>query len=160
MNRRNLVIALAVATVHVALASCPLPAGAITELDLQNSRDPVTIKNQLRMARRLGAQTLKGLRDEAGTSGPIAPETVRAAKDTYALIRSAKQGIEKARSVQKYEDPVLALTLKKVDEAWNLARISASKSTWSIQRDEFLGEAIPTLTRAMQLVDQALVLMP
>ena len=160
MNRHSLLATFAVAIISVAIVSWPSPAGAITEADVQSSRDPATIKNQLQLARRLGAQTLNGLRDEAGTSAPIAPETIRAAKDTYALIRAAKQGIEKVRSYQKYDDPVMVLTLKKVEEAWNLSRIAADKSTWSLPRNEFLGEAIPTLTRAMQLVDQALVLMP
>lgn len=161
MNRRYLIAALAVAAIHLALASCPSPTGAQSEMDVKYSSNPTVIKTQLRMAREFGDTTLKRFRDEPSNGTEyFAPETVRTAKLTYVYIRAAKGGIELAQSFQKYPDPVLALVHKKVDEAWNLSRIAASKITWGNGRTEFLAEATPTLTRAMQLVDQALVIMP
>jgi hypothetical protein len=161
MNRHYLVAALVVATIHVALASCPSPASAQSDLEIHGSRDPAVIKTQLRTAREFGGATLKRFREEPPNGTEFfAPETVRGARLTYAYIRAARQGIEAAQSVQKYPDPVLALVHKKVTDAWNLSRISSSKITWGYGRAEFLAEAAPALTRAMQLVDQALVLMP
>jgi hypothetical protein len=157
MNRQFFLVALVIAALHVVVPARP----AQSELVVTASRDPAVIKSQLRMARQMGDKTLKGFRAEPpdGTD-PIAPETVRAAKDTYALIRAAMQGIQQAQVHQKYDDPVLAMVYKRIVEAWNLSRVSASKVTWQLPRGEFLDEGTRTLTRAMQLVDQALVLMP
>jgi hypothetical protein len=161
MNRHYLVVVLVVATILVALASCPPPTSAQTEFEIHGSRDLAVTKTQLRMARGLGDTTLKRFREEPPNGTEFfAPETVRGARLTYSYIRAARQGIEATQSFQKYPDPVLALVLKKVTEAWDLSRIAATKITWGYGRAEFLAEATPTLTRAMQLVDQALVILP
>jgi len=159
--RRMLVVTLVVALAFFGRVSWQAPAHAQADIDIKGSRDPATIKSQLRMARQFGDKTLKALREELPEpSGHFTPETVHTAKLTYAYIRAAKGGIEIALSMQRFPDPVLGLTHKKVEEAWNLARPAASKITWDLSRQDFLAEAVPSLTRSMRLVDQALILMP
>ncbi len=117
--------------------------------------------NQLRAARVLGAKTLKGLQASSIDDATSMDESVlQCARDTYALIRSARAGIGMATGSQKPPDPLLDLVFKRVDEAWNLARFPAERIDWAYSRQEYLAGSISKLTRSLQLIDEVLILVP
>ena len=129
--------------------------------DIQTSRDPAVISTQLRTAAGLGRQTLDGLqRLPAVDTIPIDPQVLRTAHQAYVLIRAARHGLSNAIERQKYPDPLLELAFKRVDAAWELSRTPVDKASWGMSRQEYLSISIRDLTRALQLVDQALALLP
>jgi hypothetical protein len=124
-----------------------------------------TIVNQLRMAKQFGKTALELFEamppdDEIVSAESLGERAVRATRDTYVMIRAAKESLEQRRERLKYPDPVLELTFKKVFEAWNLARTGPDRISSSVPRSHYLPPVIRDTKRALQLVDQALVLMP
>ena len=93
-------------------------------------------------------------------SVPLDADTIRAFRDTYVMIRAAKEGLDLKKERQKYPDPVLELGYKRVFEAWNLARTPTDKLSWSLPKAEFLAISIRDMGQALRLVDQALVILP
>jgi hypothetical protein len=128
---------------------------------LVSSPDKPVIKNQLQMAARLGRKALAGFeatsRDE---SVPIDENVRQAARDTYALIRSARHGLELSLVNQKFPDPIDQLNFKKLTDAWDMSRYPVDKESWAVPRAEYLLHSTSELRRAMQVVDQVLLLMP
>jgi hypothetical protein len=123
------------------------------------------ITKQLRAAKRLGETALESFQamppdDLIVTPKSLDERTVEATRDTYIMIRAAKEGLDYRRYRQKSQDPVLELTYKKVFEAWNLARTGPGRLSSSMRRSQYLPLAIRDTKRALQLVDQALLLMP
>src|SRR5574341_1048023 len=77
------------------------------------------ITKQLRAAKRFGETALESfqampLDDLIVTPNSLDERTVAATRDTYIMIRAAKEGLDYRRYRQKYQDPVLELTYKKV----------------------------------------------
>ena len=127
--------------------------------------DVPTIINQLRMAKQFGKTALASFEamppdDMLVSAESLDQSTVRATRDTYVMIRAAKESIEQRRDRLKYPDPVLELTFKKVFEAWNLARTPVDRLSSSMPRSQYLPLAIRDTKRALQLVDQAMILIP
>jgi hypothetical protein len=83
------------------------------------------ITKQLRMAKRFGETALESFQamppdDLIVTPKSLDERTVEATRDTYIMIRAAKEGLDYRRYRQKSQDPELELTYTKVFEAWNL----------------------------------------
>jgi hypothetical protein len=117
--------------------------------------------NQLHQARRFGAQALAGLEaSPADDSIPVDEKVLQAARDNYVLLRSARGGIWIARGDRRYAGPMTDLVFKRVDEAWNLARVPVDRITWNVPRAEYLELSVQSLRRCLQLVDQVFILMP
>lgn len=117
--------------------------------------------NQLRQARQFGAKALVGLEaSPTDDSTPVDETVIQAARDNYVLLRSARGGIGIARGDQRYSGPIIDLVFKRVDEAWNLARVPVDRISSNISRREYLELSIQSLRRSLQLVDQVFVLMP
>ncbi len=115
---------------------------------------------QLRMASEVGRRALASLEAAPTDDGtPLDESVVQPARDTYALIRSARHGMELARETQKIQDPLLDLAFRRVDDAWNLSRTPVDKFSWGMTRQQYLEVSIHDLTRALRLVDQVLILL-
>jgi len=116
---------------------------------------------QLRQARQFGATALAGLEATPTDDAiPVDEKVLQAARDTYVLLRSARGGIGIARNDRRYSGPITELVFKRVDEAWNLARVPVDRISWGNSRTEYLEVSIPSLRRSLQLVDQVFALMP
>ena len=125
------------------------------------SQDLRTIRNQLEMAQQFGRTAMQKLKaTPRDNSIPLDTDTIRAFRDTYVMIRAAKEGVELRKDRQKYPDPVLELAHKRLFEAWNLARTPTDKLSWSLPRARFLDISIRDMGQALRLVDQVLVLLP
>jgi hypothetical protein len=140
----------------VAAQRTSLPASLTTP-----SAEPAVISNQLRTALQLERKTLAGL-EAASSNGetPIDETVIQFARDGYVLIRAAKHGLELRQATQKIPDPLIGVTLKRVDQAWNLSRIPVDKYSWGIPRGDYLSQSIPALGQAIRLLDQVLVVLP
>jgi hypothetical protein len=148
----------------VSLASAsPAPAQKTTvhESLLAQRPDPTWWMGQLRQARQFGDKALAGLQASDRSNSDLVEETVlQAARDTYVLIRAARGGIETARTDRRFSGPILDLVFRRVDEAWNLARVPVDQVTSGRSRADYLDASIPSLQRALRLLDQVFVLMP
>ena len=134
---------------------------------LTSSRDISVTKTQLRLAVQLSEQVLAGLRAApSDDSVPLDPNLLRKARETYALIRAGRHGFEMINEWNEgrkgvLPDPILDLAFKRVDNAWNLSRTPVDlSSSLGIGRLEYLQRSTQDLARALQLVNQALVLLP
>ena len=152
-------------TLILSLIGYPFLAAAqkttVPQSVLVSSPDKAAIKNQLQMAARLARKALAGFeaapRDE---SIPIDEDVRQAARNTYALIRAARHGLELLIVSQKFPDPVDQLNFKKLDDAFNMSRYPVDKESWAVPREEYLMHSTSELRRAIRMVDQVLVLMP
>jgi hypothetical protein len=149
----------------VLLPNAPMIVGAqettLAKSTLEPSRNPAVIAGQLRLAAELGRKALSGFQAApTDDSVPLDENILRAARNTYVLIRAARAGLEHTIERQKYPDPVIDLVFKRVDKAWNLSRTPVDKITWGIPRQEYLTISVRDLDQALRLVDQALVLLP
>jgi len=131
-------------------------------LDLTLSRDSSVIRGQLAHASELGRRVVKELQNTPpNDSVPLDEGMLKSAHDTYALIRAARHGISMAREREKFPDPLKDLAFQRVEVAWNLSRTPVDLATSrGTSRQEYLQRSVHDLSRAIQLVDQALILMP
>jgi hypothetical protein len=139
----------------------PLPATAqkttLPAEMLKPSADMSVSKRQLRMGAELGRRVLQRLEAAASDAGsPVDENVIQAARNTYALIRAAREGMEHSKIYMKYPDPAFELAFNRVRDAWNLARSPIDM----VDRPNYLATSIRDLGRALQLVDQALTLLP
>lgn len=127
--------------------------------DPQPSREPSVYTSQLRQASRLGRSVLRSIQalpeDE---SIPVDDQLYQNARQTYVLLRAARHGMAAAMERQAAPDPVLGLAFRRVDEAWGLTRVAFDGRT--MRRADYVNESVRSLTRAMKLLDQALVMLP
>jgi hypothetical protein len=116
---------------------------------------------QLRMAKQTGERALVGLQSTPVDDAiPIEETVLQAARDTYVLIRAAKAGMEIFKGEQKYPDPLTDIALRRVTEAWNLARTPVDKVSWGLSRQQYLALAVQDLGKSLRLLDQTLILLP
>jgi hypothetical protein len=116
---------------------------------------------QLHQAREFGGRALAGLQAApTDDSTPIDEDVLQDARNTYALIRSARGGIAIARGDRRQADPMIDLVYKRVDDAWNLARVPVDRVSWGNSRVEYLSAAVPSLEKSLHLLDQVFLLMP
>ena len=129
---------------------------------LAPSKDPAVVKNQLTLAARFGRRALAGL-EATSPDAPMPPEdsVLQPARDTYVLIRAALGSLQHAKESRRVPDPLIDLAYKKVSDAWNLSRVPVDRaSSAGSSRREYLRQSVRSLRRALDLVDQALVLLP
>lgn len=118
-------------------------------------------KQQLTMAGELGRRVLQSYRAALANNGiPVDESLVQPARNTYALIRAANESMELSKQYMKYPDPVFELAKKRVYEAWTLSRTPVDKYSWSLERNNYLSISVRDVDRALQLVEQALVILP
>jgi hypothetical protein len=116
---------------------------------------------QLRMARQTGEKALVGLQSTpVDDSIPIEEGVLQAARNTYILIRAAKAGMEIYKGEQKYPDPLTDVAVRRITEAWHLARTPVDKVSWGLSRQQYLTLAIEDLSKSLRLLDQTLLLLP
>jgi hypothetical protein len=82
----------------------------------------------------------------------------RNARQAYVLVRAARWGMELAMQRQTYPDPVLGMAHKRVDAAWQLARFPVDNT--GLPRSEYISKSVQDVSRALQLVKQALTMLP
>ena len=118
-------------------------------------RDQAWWTSQLRLARETGRKALVGLQH-----APTDDESVlQACRDTYVLVRAARYGVMEAVRDDKTHDPLLQLTMKRVEQAWTLSRTAVDKAG-SAGRQEYLEAAVRDLGQSMRLLDQVLIILP
>lgn len=116
---------------------------------------------QLRLAREFGRKALIGFQNAPTDDGtPIDEAVHQAARDAYVLIRAARYGIEGAINDDKFHDPMLEITARKINEAWHLCRSPVDKASSSMPRQEYLALAVRDLGQSMRLLDQVLIILP
>ena len=124
-------------------------------------RDQAGWSMQLRLAREIGQKVLVGLKNAPVDEGtPIDEGLVQAARDTYVLIRAARYGMVEAVRNDKSQDPILQLTVKRVEQAWTLSGTPVAKASSGMPRQEYLEIAVRDLDQSMRLVDQILIILP
>jgi hypothetical protein len=125
----------------------------------QPSKDPAVFKSQLLQFTQL---TRKNLREIQALSpddpAPIDPALKSSAHRAYAFIRAAQWGMSVAIQQQTYKDPALVLAQKRAEQAWNLARYPVDNT--NMPRPEYINQSVQSLTQALRLVQQALVILP
>jgi len=128
--------------------------------DPRPSRDPNVFKAQLREASMLAKRSIREIQSlPVDDSIPVDPQVRSNARRVYVLVRSGRWGMELAMQREEtFKDPMLALAHKRVDQAWNLARTPVDNV--SLPRAEYISASVRDLTRAMQLINQALVILP
>jgi len=129
------------------------------------SRDPSTIKGQLRLASEMGRRTLQGLQAAPADDSPMDESVHDSARKTYVLIRAARHGFTLIREWNEgrknvLPDPIMDLAYRRVDAAWNLSRFAVDGWNSSMGRQEYLAKATEDLGQAIRLVDQAVAIMP
>lgn len=161
-------LTLAVVTVFALLAlAAPTRAQGVPESMLQGSRDTAMIKSQLKLAITLGGEVLAGLRAApVDDSAPLDPALVKKARETYALVRAGRHGFVMEKEWNEgrkgvLPDPVKDLAFRRVDNAWNLSRTPVDLlSNAGVSRAEYLQRSTTDLSRAIQLLNQALLILP
>jgi hypothetical protein len=66
--------------------------------------------------------------------------------------------MELHREYLKYPDPMVELAFKRVDHAWDLARVPIDYR--GLPRHQYIPRASGDLSQALRLLDQALVILP
>lgn len=155
-------LALTVCTLTLILGGAPKAETQTTVPDsaFNTSHQPAVIKHQLQMAAQFGRRVLASLHAASPDDAtPIDDYMHREARYTYGFLRSARHGMGLQKSAQKFPDPVLDLTYKRVTRAWDLARIPVDRLC-CLTRQQYLAEAIPAMTESMRLLEQVLVMIP
>jgi hypothetical protein len=134
---------------------------------LTPSRDTVVIKSQLKLAVALSGDVLANLQTvSTDDSVPIDPAFVKRARENYALIRAGRHGFELEKEWNEGKkgiiaDPLKELAFKRVDNAWNLARTPVDlSSSAGVPREQYIQRSSDDLSRAIQLLKQALAILP
>jgi hypothetical protein len=123
------------------------------------SPNPAIYTSQLREAVVLGQKTLRAIEALPNDDAvPIEPKVLNDANSTYALIRAARHGMELQREGAKYPDPILEVAFKRVDAAWNLARVPIDYR--GLPRHQYIPRATADLSQALRLINQALAILP
>lgn len=161
-------IGVALTTLLALLAhAVPARAQGVPESMLRSSRDTTVIKSQLRLAVTLGGEVLAGLQaSPIDDSVPLDPVMVKKARETYALVRAGRHGFELENEWNEGKkgilpDPIKELAFKRVDKAWNLSRTPIESLTSAgVSRADYLQRSTEDLGKAIQLLNQALAILP
>jgi len=146
----------AVVGFSVLLTSAELAHG---QEDPQPSRDPAVFKAQLLQFMQLGRRTLREIQAlPVDDSIPVDPQVHAHARQAYILIRAAQWGMGLAITRQTYQDPTLSLAQKRAERAWHLARFPVDNT--GLPRAEYISRSVQDVSQALQLVNQALVMLP
>ena len=158
---RWLTALLPLALLAMAAASAEAQKTTIPESVTAVKRDPGWWAKQLRLGREYGQRTLIGLQNAPTDEGTHIDESVyQAARDTYVLLRAARYSVMQVVQDDKWRDPILEFTARRVEQAWHLYRTAVDKASSGMRRQEYLEVAVRDLTQSMRLVDQILVTLP
>ena len=124
-------------------------------------------ESMLRANKDTGGEVVAGLQAAPlDDSAPLDPALIRKARDTYALIRAGRHGFELEKEWNEGKkgivpDPIKDLAFKRVDNAWNLSRTPIEYlSSAGISRQDYLTRSTQDMSKAIQLINQALALLP
>ena len=160
-HSRWLMALLPLALLGAAAAPAQAQKTTVPESMTAIKRDQAWWTNQLRLGRELGRKALVGLQNAPTDDGtPIDESVYQAARDCYVVIRAARYSINEAVRADKFHDPILEFTARRVEQAWHLSRTAVDKATAGIPRQEYLEVAVRDLRHSMQLVDQILITLP
>jgi len=145
----------------------PARGQGVPESMLRANKDTGVIKSQLRLAVALGGEVVAGLQAAPlDDSVPLDPALIRKARDTYALIRAGRHGFELEKEWNEGKkgiipDPLKDLAFKRVDNAWNLSRTPIEYlSSLGMSRQDYLARSTQDMSKAIQLINQALAILP
>jgi len=145
----------------------PARGQGVPESMLRANKDTGVIKSQLRLAVVLGGEVVAGLQAAPlDDSVPLDPALIRKARDTYALIRAGRHGFELEKEWNEGKkgiipDPLKDLAFKRVDNAWNLSRTPIEYlSSLGMSRQDYLARSTQDMSKAIQLINQALAILP
>jgi hypothetical protein len=126
----------------------------------QPSRNPAIVKDQLRQAAALCKRTIREVQAlPADDSSPVDPQVHKRARETYILLRAGWWGLSLAQQREtSYKDPMLDLAYKRIDEALPLARFPVDNT--NLPRSEYIDKSVQHLSRAIRLINQAVVILP
>ena len=156
---------LAASAILCLLVAHPLPASAqkstIPESMYQGSLDKRVMADQLRLAAKIGRRALAGLQASPDdVSVPLDQNVIQAARETYALIRAARHGLEMLIGNQTFPNPIDQMAFKQITEAWDRSRYPIDKLSWAgIPRGQYLSESVQNLSQALQIVGRVLILL-
>jgi len=157
MKRLGMAMMLGVLFIAWLLSVSVGPVGS--QEDPQPSREPAVFKAQLLQFTQLSRRTLREIQSlPVDDSVPVDPVVRHHAHQNYVMIRAALHGMELAIQRQTSQDPTLSLASKRVEAAWNLARFPVDNT--GLARSEYISRSVQDLTRAVQLVNQALAILP
>ena len=126
----------------------------------QPSSNPAIFKSQLIQFTQLTKKNILDIQAlPVDDSIPVDPRVRDSARRAYILIRAAWWGTDLAIQKQtSYQDPMLALANKRLDQARDLARYPADFSGGP--RAEYVSKSVENLSRSLRLVQQVLVILP
>lgn len=122
------------------------------------SQQPSVIVNQLGMAITEERRALEGYNAAAPDDDISGPH--QAASNAYVLIRAAREGIWRIKTLKKFEDPVLELVHKKVTAAWNRSRAPVDRLNWGGRRDQYLESSRKQLAETIAMLEEILLVWP
>jgi hypothetical protein len=155
------VLALVISSLLAGWSPAVAQQGSLPANVVAPSGQTSVIRNQLTLARKLEQQAMHGIMALPGDNSiPIDPVALQAARDAYILIRAARHGMGWQKEAMKFPDPVFDLVYKRVDDAWNLARIPVDAASSGMDRADYVQRSTQSMTKAIRLLDQALVMMP
>ena len=130
------------------------------QADPTPSWNPIIFKDHLRQAAALCKRTIREVQGlPVDDSTPLDPQVYRRAHEGYAMIRAAWWGMSLAQQKEtSYKDPMLDLAIKRIDEALPLVRFAAEMG--NLPRAEYINRSVQSLSRAIRLINQALVILP
>lgn len=129
--------------------------------EVRVGKEKVLWTGQLEKARRIGGKALLGLQAApTDESVPIDTSVLQAVRDNYVLIRAAKQGMEVFKSDLKFPDPLMDMAVQRITSAWHLARTPVDQHSWGLSRQDYLTASVRDLSRSLQLLEQALAILP
>src|SRR5262250_1622696 len=122
----------------------------------QPSSNPAIFKSQLIQFTQLTKKNILDIQAlPVDDSIPVDPRVRDSARRAYILIRAAWWGTDLAIQKQtSYQDPMLALANKRLDQARDLARYPADFSGGP--RAEYVSKSVENLSRSLRLVQQVL----
>jgi hypothetical protein len=155
VNIRAAVMALACLVAVLTLVN---PANV--QADPTPSWNPLIYKDHMRQAVLLCKRSIREIQSlPVDDSTPLDPQVYARAHESYNMIRVAWSGLALAQQKEtSYKDPMLDLAIKKIEEALPLVRYPAEMGL--LPRAEYINRSVQSLSRAVRLINQALVILP
>jgi len=128
----------------------------------QPSPNPAIVKSQLIQFTQLTRKNILDIQalPVDDDSIPVDPRVRDSARRAYILIRAAWWGTDLAIQKQStsYQDPMLALANKRLNQARDLARYPVDFTGGP--RAEYVSKSVESLSHSLRLVQQVLVILP
>src|SRR5215831_12986209 len=127
----------------------------------QPSWNPAIYKSQLIQFTQLTRKNILDIQAlPVDDSIPVDPRVRDSARRAYILIRAAWWGTDLAiqKQTTSYQDPMLALANKRLNQARDLARYPVDFTGGP--RAEYVSKSVESLSHSLRLVQQVLVILP